>query len=133
MPVNWNGDEVARRVRSAAMTGVIAGTELVKETAIKSIQSGNKSGRIYQRRGITHQASAPGEPPASDTGRLVQSTQTQFDTGELLGQVVFRTAYAAPLEFGTSRIEPRPYARPALEANRDKISQAIEREVSKVL
>jgi hypothetical protein len=52
---------------------VKGGGQLIRGEAIKSIQSGAKSGVMYQmynpRR--EHRASAPGQAPASDTGNLV--------------------------------------------------------------
>jgi hypothetical protein len=52
---------------------VKGGGQLIRAEAIKSIQTGSKSGVMYQmynpRR--EHRASAPGQAPASDTGNLV--------------------------------------------------------------
>ncbi len=129
MTVNWDTDQIAAAVRSAALEGVIDGTEAVKTVAIKKIQEGTKSGIIYRRRGIFHQASAPGESPASDTGRLVQSAHTRFDTSNIIGEAIFSTAYAAALEFGREdgSILPRPYARVSLEEERPKIIKNIEK------
>ena len=47
---------------------VILGVPAIRGEAIKSIQTGPKSGRIYERYNPrrTHQASAPGQAPASD-------------------------------------------------------------------
>ena len=44
------------------------------ETRAKiKIQSPPKTGRIYRHGNVEHQASAPGEAPATDTGNLVNS------------------------------------------------------------
>ena len=44
------------------------------ETRAKiKIQSPPKTGRIYRHGKVEHQASAPGEAPATDTGNLVNS------------------------------------------------------------
>lgn len=79
-----------------------------------SLMNPPKTGRSYKRGKKTHQASAPGEAPATDTGALVNSGTTRR---VFLGhyQCVFSTAYAQALEYGTPRIEPRPYLRPALQ------------------
>ncbi len=49
---------------------VKGGAQLIRGEAIKSIQSGAKSGIVYEKYNPrrTHRASAPGEAPASDTG-----------------------------------------------------------------
>lgn len=71
-----------------------------------------------------HQASAPGEPPAVDTGNLINSGYAmQKRLG--LWEVGFTAEYAAPLEYGTARIAPRPFLRPALEAYRQMFYDAL--------
>lgn len=76
---------------------------------------GPKSGRLYERPGEWHQASAPGEAPAVDYGELVE-LQVEFPR-QLVGVVYTNQEYAAPLEFGTGRVAARPYMTPsALEA-----------------
>lgn len=72
------------------------------------------AGRQYKRRSRTHQASAPGQAPAVDTGRLRQSITVQR-----LAPGKWRTGtnldYAFVLEFGSRRTAPRPFMRPAAE------------------
>lgn len=73
------------------------------------------TGRVYRRYAPkrTHQASRPGDPPASDTGTLRSSvTVTPTERGFRVGTT---QEYAPYLEFGTARIAPRPAWRPALE------------------
>jgi hypothetical protein len=85
-----------------------------------------KHGKTYARGNRTHIASAPREAPAIDTGVLTASgyaKRLQFGTWE----AGFTTQYAAALEYGTPRIEPRPYLRPAVEAHRDGFMAAIRR------
>lgn len=135
MTLNWDTDAITEEVRQAAGRGVISATELIKEKAVKKILSDAKTGRLYRRRGVTHQASAPGEAPASDTGRLVQSAHTEFDEKTITGSTVFSTAYAAALEFGRNdgSILPRPYARPALIEARDEVEDGITIAIKSVL
>lgn len=57
-------------------------------------------------------ASAPGEPPAPDTGALRGSIAVAWqDDGTV--RVGSGLEYAPMLEYGTATIEPRPHARPA--------------------
>lgn len=66
-------------------------------------------------------ASAPGDPPAADSGALKRSIMYSKDAHRR--QVGSDKEYAAPLEFGTKRagrkhktvILPRPFMRPAFE------------------
>ena len=47
--------------------------------AIDSIRMPPKTGKIYKRRSVTHQASSPGQAPAFDTGTLARNIQSQRD------------------------------------------------------
>lgn len=127
----WEGPQFVQRVNRAVMRGIVKGCEGVRNEAIRLIQSGPKTGRIYTRRGVSHQASAPGEPPASDTGRLVNSIATNYEPDKLMGIIQFGTEYAPFLEFGTQKMEPRPFARPALDSKSQEIVDGIVEEVVK--
>ncbi len=74
-----------------------------------------KTGRLYTRGKVTHQASAPGESPAMDIGHLANSMRVRR-AGRLVRVIEIGAEYAAPLEFGTSRMAARPFLGPALEA-----------------
>lgn len=133
MTVEWNGAAVLERVRKAAMRGVIRGTEDVRTEADSLMNESPRSGRVYTRRGVSHRASAPGEPPAPDTGRLRQSLRTEYNRELLMGTAIASTAYAQALEFGTSRIAPRPFMRPALANRKDEIEADIAAEIRNAL
>lgn len=110
---------------------VRATTLAVQAEATKSIQQGTKSGETYQKYGPrrSHTASAPGEAPASDTGRLAGSIDARFipTLGGLLSGVVFTPLeYGAHLEFGTQSIQPRPWLFPALESQRRAWRQRLD-------
>lgn len=68
------------------------------------------SGRQYGR----HRASAPGDSPAVDTGRLRQSIGVQ-KVAQGHYRVGTNVQYAPLLEFGTRKMAARPFMRPALE------------------
>lgn len=115
-------------VREAASKAVI-GTALELQGNIKtSIARGPASGRTYQKYNPrrTHTASAPGQPPMSDTGRLVNSIE--FDKiGDLTATVGSKLTYALYLEYGTSRMAARPFFRPAVEEIRPIFMKRIEK------
>lgn len=89
------------------------------------------TGRIYPSRtghGY-HQASAPGEPPAVDTGALVKSISANVvatDTGAeaMVGSTLPKRIWAW-LEYGTANIAPRPSARPAFQQTIVKIREIL--------
>lgn len=134
--------------------GLFACAQKVEAEAKKSIQGGKKTGHVYThyfltnkktrqifeaaKRNKPHQASAPGEAPASDTGRLANSISSYLNAGK---NESFVTAgrgtalYAALLEFGTRKIKPRPFMFPALERSRDfiknRLTEAMQRAINK--
>lgn len=74
----------------------------------------------------THRASAPGEPPASDTEDLKNSIgvalfgnkSTNLFAGVSIDSAVTPRDKWKSLEFGTKFMEPRPFIRPALRIGR---------------
>lgn len=96
---------------------------LVRNTAVTSIQQGAKSGVVYEKYNPrrTHRASAAGQPPATDTGFLANNIALKIDSDGLGASVESRADYSAFLEFGTSKMAARPFMQPALESNKTKI------------
>jgi len=87
----------------------------VQKRAIKKIQQGPARGATRRSRvaKAVHTASAPGDPPMTDSGRLVSSIYYDQDgTTAYVGSPVF---YALFLEFGTRKMAARPFLFPSLE------------------
>lgn len=88
-----------------------AGVASMHSLAVRRIQKNSGSGRIYVRGGVAHTASAPGEYPNTDTGELVR--KMGWRSTSALTSIFFANAqHARPLEWGTSRMAPRPFMRP---------------------
>lgn len=108
-------------VSDQADKAVALGAISIQRDAIQSINRPG-TGREYRRRTITHRASSPGEPPASDTGQLVQNIvvdriiKGMYEVGSNA-----KVPYGRWLEFGTINIFPRPWLRPAFNKNIDDI------------
>lgn len=124
--------EILKNVKQA----LVSSGNLLKKTMTDSMQKEAKTGRIYQRGGVSHQASDDGQPPAVDTGRLVGSigvfpNLTQFEIEAGVKQPMVE--YAQWLEFGSRRMEERPFIRPAevkaAPAIREKFRKAIDRAI----
>lgn len=130
---------VQANVEAELRKGLFASAQLVERDAKKSIMSGPKTGRIYRRRSVTHQASAPGEAPANDTGRLVNSITSYLNAAKGNESFVVAgrglTKYARWLEFGTAKLAARPFLFPALERMKgrikDRLAAAVRKGVSK--
>lgn len=117
---------MTRLVDNELKIALKASGEKVRGEAIQSLLEGGKSGKRYKRGNKIHTASAPGEAPANDTGRLAGSIHTIVDAHEALiiagrGQV----KYAKMLEFGTRFIAERPFMYPALEKSRQWIIKRL--------
>ena len=99
--------------RGAAMRALDASAmHLVRNTKLKLSQEGG--GRTYRRGTVTHVASAPGQPPAVDTGRLRSSIRTlKPNPGPLTRSVGTNVEYAPHLEHGTRTMAARPFLGPA--------------------
>lgn len=125
--------QIRREVRSV----VDRTTKSIAGTAVAKIMDPPKTGRIYRRetavsftgkggpvaftayRGSTteHQASAPGEAPATDTGGLAGSIDAKM-IGPLTGAVDVHAEYGPVLEHGGENVEARPYLGPSVEEHR---------------
>lgn len=98
---------------------------LVMETAaglaagvVLRMQQGPHTGRIYKRRSVSHQASAPGEAPApSDMAELIGSIYHEPE-GRLTATAGSRLQKAVWMEFGTTKVAPRPAFVPEIEMAR---------------
>lgn len=129
MSMRWHGDAMMARVRAGAMRGVVEGIGIVERKAVDLILNTPKSGRIYRRRGVEHQASAPGEPPASDVGTLVNARRIDLIPESLAARLTFTAKHAVYLQFGTRRMEPRPWADRAINETQGEVRAAILGEV----
>lgn len=112
-----------RGLESRMKQAVQRSTNLVRNEAINSIQRDRSIGETYEKYGPrrTHIASAPGQPPNTDTGNLVRNIQPEFEAGGMIGFVFSRAIYSRFLEFGTIKMSARPFLQPALESVRQKI------------
>lgn len=60
-----------------------------------------------------------------DTGNLRNSITTDARQGDLVAVVEATADYAAHVEFGTSRMRPQPFMRPAQDRNTEPFMQAL--------
>jgi hypothetical protein len=103
---------------------------------IRIVGSGSRTGRVYSNFGRkystspkTIQASAPGEPPASRTGRLKKSFKYETSPLQLVvGNFAFSdkgAAYPLMLETGTAKMKPRPYFENTIQRNVYKLDKDL--------
>jgi phage gpG-like protein len=145
--------EASDDVREAAANAVKATGVKLRKDAVNSIKSGPASGRTYTHKfyrtkngklaqgeeRVPHTASAPGQPPMADSGRLHNSIT--FDMiGPLTATVGTHIVYGLYLEYGTRAgpdgkggIAPRPWLRPAAEKQRAQFHKRLEAAISGAL
>ena len=140
----WYDKELVKKVVDKG-TQAISKACFMVEGDVKQSMKGVGSGREYKRRGIIHIASAPGHPPAVDTGRYWSSISSNWSgsgmargkvgpqaesndgigqpTKKMTGVVGSNVIYGPYLELGTSKMKPRPHLRVALHRNEKKIAK----------
>lgn len=120
---------VEANYRKAIERIIVSGVQNTMNTAKQSIQQHGSSGKTYEKYSPrrTHTASSAGNPPNSDTGFLVSNIHMEIDADGMGGSVESRADYSGFLEFGTSKMQARPYLQPALEENRPKIRSMFAR------
>ena len=85
-----------------------------------------------------HHPSLPGNPPAPDTGNLRNSIRYEVHSeGSEIYGVVGSTQkdpdYAVFTEYGTNKMAPRPWLRPAMQKNNEWIRKSIANAVANTL
>lgn len=108
-------DAYRSRLFAKAMTAALhEAADKVRAEAHRMISAGSVSGK-------KHEPSAPNTPPNRDTGTL--QAGLEVSTPEpMVARVTANAAHSSALEFGTSKMQPRPFLRPA----RDKVRPMAE-------
>lgn len=135
---NLNGlQRLVQEFRRGVLGGGNAAVAIVVRRAQEGIRSGPHSGRVYttyfrtgRNGGVfpvgtrpAHQASAPGEYSANDTGDLANSIS---GTNSLFQMRIFATSpHAAFQEDGTSRMQPRPNIKNAVRDTLPEVRQVL--------
>lgn len=121
---NLRSQRMAREVTAV----LYAAGQQVELDAEHSITSGSISGK-------GHIPSLPGEPPNADTRHLDTNIETYIVPNKRnpTVHVESKAEYSAFLEFGTSKMAERPFMRPALQRNREKIEQLVKSAISRVI
>jgi HK97 gp10 family phage protein len=135
--------QISDKAKDGIAKAVTATALLIRADVQKRIQRGPKTGAVYDQifrtingrvvpvgprtgnnMSATHQASAPGEAPATDTGTLVGSIVFAQE-GPLTATIGSRLAYAYYLEFGTRNMAPRPAWKPSVEMHKAELVKRV--------
>lgn len=121
--------------KQAIDDALLASAAELHQVVVNNVQRNSGSGRRYKRGQRTHVASAPGEYPNTDTGALVNSMRFER-RGDLHWVWLAGIFYAKLLEFGTSRMAARPFARPSWKKveprSQKRVRSAVQTAIKKV-
>lgn len=130
MAVKWNTNLV-NSIHSAAQDGIVDATDAVYEETLRLVLNTPKSGRIYKRGNRVHQASAPNESFANDTGNALRNTKKK--EMKLVGEISADYEYALALELGTQKMAPRPTLGRALENKTKELPKIVSKPIQEIL
>ena len=125
--------ELKRKIQSEVIDTTGLGImNTIKDLSVRGNPTGETTQKYSPRR--THTASAPGQPPAVDTGRLIGQV-TFRNTAPLTAEVTSVAVQAFALEFGRQdgSILPRPAWVPAVEKEEPKFARRLETTVAGVI
>lgn len=109
----------------AAGRVLYVGADMIRAHAHQGISRGSVSGK-------GHVPSSPGQFPNRDSG-ILQAHLTSSLTAPLEAEVKSEAPYSAALEFGSSKMEARPFLRPSRDAKAPEIQRLFETEIDKLV
>lgn len=108
--------------------------EQVRSTALDDMAKTPRNMEVsYYSGNVVHHPSLPGNAPAPDTGNLRASIHytIEGEGKQTIGRVGTDVEYGKHLEFGTSKMAPRPWLKPALDKNKHFIQNTIKKVLEK--
>ena len=128
--ISDNINEAMREIRDHARDRMLEAVQEVRNQTLDTL-SGKRSGRIYRVPGTKkyYTASAPGEPPAQRLGELRQSVKGGVESqgDAIVGFVGTEKDYGRVLEFGSSKMSPRPWLRVSFDKSADAVKRIFMR------
>jgi len=117
----WHGEEAKARIKGSAADRVELGARRFRDRLRDALQVPGTG-----RGGTEAGASEPGEYPRKQTGHLRRNIQMEMDRERVLARVGTNVLYAKFLEFGTSKMEPRPLMANAVRDHAREVQAIIE-------
>ena len=119
--------KVRTAVRQEVSQVVDRTCKAIEAGAKAKVMNPPKTGRVYKRGNVVHQASAPREAPATDTGDLAGSITSRM-RGPMSGEVDVGSEHGLYLEYGTvktDRLAPRPFLGPSVEEEKGNFERGL--------
>jgi len=124
----------AKSIESEVTQWLVIGANEIRNTIILSMRNTPKTGRHYKvsKTGKPHIASSPGNAPAIRSGDLIRSIIFDARPWEVeVGSIL--EGYPEYLEFGTKKMEPRPWLAPAVKKHEDEIVENVGKSVFEII
>lgn len=133
--VSWTPDEFVKDLRGAVAKGLTAGAIVLQKEMKNNMgsESGGVVGKTKSGRNV-YKSSQPGHFPARRTGNLSRSIISTKATPDRLiaaagsstgGRSGDADRYGLMLEFGTSKMAPRPWIMRSFNRSRENVFDAI--------
>ena len=132
--INLHTEDVLNRLRKASTERIGAAMGALRVNISEQMAASDR-GRTYDWRTVDgrrvkrvhpHTSSAPGDYPGIDTGHLIQNIET--DVGNYKGRIGTNVSYGKSLEYGTSRVRPRPWLKRGIDDFVDDFIQILLKE-----
>jgi hypothetical protein len=115
---------VEPEIKSIILAGVYQMRKAAEELSIVGLNEAQKlilhkgSYKEYTKNGVKRMSSSPGEPPAATRGgdlesSLYQKVVSRPNQNPAVAEFGSKAPFAKDLEFGTTKLQPRPFMRPA--------------------
>lgn len=127
MAVTFFNRQLFENIVEGAKEAVKDSTDIVHKEVRRLVLDTPKTGKIRTHKitGEPHQASAPGETYASETGNALANTRKYVENNGMTGKVTSEAEYAYALEITMNR----PALRPALSNKQKEISKKFEKKI----
>lgn len=126
--LRWRGKNILQFAKKKIERNMGPVTQFLRNEVVKSIKKSQPLKRQPSGRRIGLSPSQPGHPPKMVEGDLVKSiiAEVEVTKTKIIGRYgSTQGKKAKALEFGTSRMKPRPFLRPPLFKNKKKIVRML--------
>lgn len=123
-----NIEALKSKAEAETVRAVRATAQAIRNDAIISVKSHLSAGNVYTRGTVKHVASKPGSPPNQDRGTMTRNIRVTMND-DLTADISSNAPYSAALEFGTSNMAARPFMTPAVEGQRVKHKERLQKAI----
>jgi len=133
----WRGKEFEKALMDKSRRDVLVAAVYVEQLVKESMKAGGRTESGFLQEGqkpgkVGSFRSKPGEVPRVQTGTLKRSITHWVHPALPVSRAGTNVKYGKWLEFGTPKMEPRPFMRPALEKAKPEIKRIFSKPIRKI-